>query len=113
MAGYAGSLTVVNTTGGPLAIGAETYPEGATVIPTDVSTGANPAITAMGLPGGEDWVNESYVLWVAVAGQTFYEVPRRDLLGAFRNGVGIGFLFYGFGWCYRLAKKVPSGSSYE
>lgn len=25
----------------------------------------------------------------------------------FGAGMGMGFLWFGFGWCFRLAKKVP------
>lgn len=37
---------------------------------------------------------------------TIQASPGRNLWYAFGGGMGVGFMWFGFGWCYRLAKKV-------
>lgn len=112
---FGGSLTVVNLTGSASLQGSDSFPVGTTVLPTDAAFSASVLESNLpGIVGDEDWDNEHYTLLITVSspGYGFYHNPRRNLWGAYSAGLGVGFMFFGFGWIYRLTKKIPTGSDF-
>jgi len=68
----------------------------------EVSSGVGSAVT-QDVGEGETWA-----AWPVTTGPVLVEQGTNGVLAAWAEGFGFGLALFGFGWVYRLTKKIPS-----
>lgn len=101
----AGSFTVVNLTGTNYVGACNIYPNGVSSFSLD-SLGSLTISNISYDFSTEIDSGKSYTLEITPSTIVLHEALPGNIFPAFGAGMGAGFMWFGFGWCLRLAKRI-------